>query len=153
MDEERNLFQTCSTEAFYPLDFQARQHESSLRTALSSLLLIEICSAAINKASCTGKRISACPTLFARLRTFGRLLEAPGSIQTAVSHLLSPKVKTVAALVEEALLKVVAWIASLRCLTQTFLTSKVTHRTCKYGLLIFGAHRRLGLSLLCHSTH
>ena len=64
MDEERNLFQTCSTEAFYPLDFQVRQHESSLRAALS--ILIEICAAAINKVSCIEKRISACPTLFAR---------------------------------------------------------------------------------------
>ena len=53
----------------------------------------------------------------------GRLLEAHGSIQTGVSHLPSPKVKTVTVLVEEALLKVVAWIAN-QMRTEDFRTSE-----------------------------
>ena len=68
------------------MDKDRNQDEISLRAALSSLLSIEICLALINKASSSWKRTSACPALFARLRTFGRLLEVHDQIQTAMGH-------------------------------------------------------------------
>ena len=110
------------------MDEERNQDEISLRAALSSLLSIAICLAFINKASSSWKRTSACPALFARLRAFGRLLEVHDQSQTGASHLPNPKIKT------EALLKAVNWIVSLG---QAF---RVTQRTCKQNLAMFGAH-------------